>query len=68
MRLAIILLFLATNIYSQNLFRVIGKGKNLMNISRTTVVSKDLQSVAETVLKDRSSEVVVQAGCYAHDG
>lgn len=61
MRLAIVLLFLATNLYSQNLFRVVGKGKNFINISRTTVVSKDIQSVAEAVLRDRSSEIIMQS-------
>ena len=61
MRLVIILLFLATNLSAQNIFRVVGKSKNLINISRTTVVSKDIQSVAEAVLKDRSAEIIMQA-------
>ena len=61
MLLVIILLFLATNLSAQNIFRVVGKSKNLINISRTTVVSKDIQSVAEAVLKDRSAEIIMQA-------
>ena len=60
MRLAIILLFLATNVYSQNLFKAAGKGKNFINISRTTVVRSDMKSLAEAVLRDRSSNIIEQ--------
>ena len=58
MRLAIILLFLACNCFSQNIFRVIYKTPKSVLISRSTIVeARDLR-LAEKVLYNRSETVL----------
>ncbi len=60
MRLAILLIFVSVNCFAQNIYQVITKTPQVIQVGRTAIVSQSTVPIARTALFNRSSEILTE--------